>query len=82
MSSLIGKLFHFRHKPGFTDLKKKKKKKTKKPKTDNETDGFIDKDFEIQEDPLTRKEKEAMKKLIIEKRARLSLKTMGILKSI
>jgi hypothetical protein len=31
---------------------------------------------------LTKKEKEAMKKLIIEKRARLSLKTTGILKSI
>ena len=27
MSSLIGKLFHFRHKPGYTDIKKKKKKK-------------------------------------------------------
>jgi hypothetical protein len=45
MSSLIGKLFHFRHKPGFTDTKKKKKKlRIKTVETDN---GLIDKDFEI-----------------------------------
>lgn len=42
----------------------------------------MDPEYEMQEDPLIAKEREALRKLIVEKRAKFKYKTLDILKSI
>lgn len=95
MSSLMGRLFYFR--PRFaSEVAKSKKKKKKQSQTQDDGDSIEDKtnlkrnpnynlldpDYEIKHDPLDQLEKDALRKLIVDKKARFSYKTCDILKSL